>query len=196
MTKLMAKVLLGVIILAGLCMSTPLAAYADITYTLSCPQSAIKGAISYSVIGMYRSIFKDCSGKIVYDSLQAQVKSVEISITTASLESDCKWCDRIVRSKQVLDAAAYPVITFKSENFENKEDGPWASGIFNLHGVAKNLRAPFDLKEQNDNTLSLTGTWELRRKDFNIIWNRWLDYGGILVGDYITVNWQVKAHKT
>ena len=191
----MTKVLPGMIILVGLCASMPLNAYADATYAFSCHESSIKGAVAYSVIGMYRSIFRECSGKIVYDSLKSQVKSVEISIITTSIESSCKWCDNIIKSKQVLNAAAYPVITFKSDNFENKEDGPWASGVFDLHGITKNLRFPFDLKEQNDNTLSLTGTWDLRRKDFNIIWNRWLDYGGILVGDYITVDWQVKAHK-
>ncbi len=179
-----------------LCILAPLAAYADTTYTFSCPESSIKGAISYSIIGMYHSIFKECSGKIVYDRLLSQVKSVEISITTASLESDCKWCDNIVRSKHVLNAAAYPVITFKSNNFENKKGGCWVSGIFDLHGVAKNLRSPFDLEEQNDNTLFLTGTWELRGKDFNIIWSGWLDWGGFLVGDYITVDWHVIAHKT
>jgi len=183
------------IILVGLCMSTPLAAYADATYTFSCPESSIKGAISYSVIGMYRSIFKECSGKFVYDSLHKQIKSVEISITTASIKSSCKWCDNIIRSKQVLDVAAYPVITFKSDNFENKEGVSWTSGIFDLHGVAKNLWSPFDLKEQNDHTLFLKGMWKFSRKNFNIIWNRLLDHGGILVGDYITVDWQVKARK-
>jgi len=189
----LTKIVTGTIFI--LCMSTPLAAYADATYAFSCPESSIKGAIPYSVIGMYRSIYKECSGKIVYDGLRRQVKSVEISITTASIKSGCKWCDNIVRSKRVLDAAAYPVITFKSENFENKENGPWASGIFDLHGVAKNLRSRFDLEEQNDHTLFIKGIWKINRKKFNIIWNKFLDHGGILVGDYFTVDWQVKARK-
>ncbi len=193
---LMTKMLLGLIILVGLCTSTPLAAYADTTYGFSCHESSIKGAVPYVVIGTYRSIFRECSGKIVYDMLKARIKSVELSITIASLESNCKWCDDIVKSKRVLDAASYPVIIFKSKNFGNTEDAPWVSGLFGMHGVTKNLQASFELKEQNNNILFLKGMWKINRKDFNIIWNRWLDHGGILVGDYITVDWQVKAHKT
>ncbi len=191
----MTKMLLGLIILVGLCTSTPLAAYADTTYGFSCHESSIKGAVPYVVIGTYRSIFRECSGKIVYDILKNQVKSVELSISIAGLESNCKWCDDIVKSKRVLDAASYPVITFKSDHFEKKKDAPWTSGIFNLHGVAKNLRFPFELREQKDNSLSLTGIWKLNRKNFNIIWNRLLDHGCILVGNYITVDWHVIAHK-
>jgi len=191
----MTKSLLAMIILAGLSMPRPLAAYADVTYTFSCPESSINGAISYSVIGMYRSIFKECSGKIVYDTRHKQFKSVELSIITASIKSSCKWCDDIVRSEKALNAAAFPAITFKSADFENKEDGFWVLGAFDLHGITKNLRSRFDFKEENNHTLFIKGMWKFNRKNFNIIWNKFLDHGGILVGDYFTVDWQVKAHK-
>ena len=41
--------------------------------------------------------------------------------------------------------------------------------------------------------LDLNGSWTINRKDFNIIWNKLLDHGGIIVGDHFTVDWGIKA---
>ena len=41
--------------------------------------------------------------------------------------------------------------------------------------------------------LDLKGTWIINRKDFNIIWNKYLDQGGIVVGDILTVDWGIKV---
>ena len=42
--------------------------------------------------------------------------------------------------------------------------------------------------------LIVKGSWQFNRKDFNIIWNHLLDRGGVLVGDYVTVDWGIRAY--
>ncbi len=191
----MIRILSGFFVLWGALFLMPIRAHADSNYVFSCPESSIKGGIPYSVIGMYSSIYKECSGKIIFDDQSRQIKSVNFNIKTSSIESNCKWCDEIVRSNKVLDVTKYPAINFKSINLENKDGISWVQGSFDLHGVTRNMRSSFEFTEDKNNTLLVSGVWKINRKDFNIIWNKLLDHGGILVGDFITVNWQVKAYK-
>ncbi len=191
----MIKAILGAAVLIGLCTILPFGAHADTSYSLTCPESTFKGTIAYSVIGLYRSIYKECNGKVIYDGTLGKVRSIEINISSASVESSCRWCDDIVRSKQVLDAKTYPHIIFKSNGIENTDGGLWLIGRFYLHGFSKMIRSRFDVKVQKENTLLINGTWKFNRKDFNVIWNTLLDHGGILVGDYITVDWSLKGHQ-
>lgn len=170
-------------------------ALADSSYTFSCESSQIKGSIKYSVIGKYLSDFGVCSGIIVYDELEKEVKSVQLNIETRSIHSSCGWCDKIVVSKKLLDANQYPQIVFRGETFEKDDQGHWVQGYIDLHGVRQNLRSEFSVKANDDGSLFLSGTWTLRRKDFGIVWNKVLDHGGVLVGDHITVDWVIQAQK-
>ncbi len=168
---------------------------ADSQYAFSCDQAKIKGSIKYSVLGRYNSNFKECSGIIIYDEIHKQIKSVELKIQTASIHSDCQWCDKIVISKQLLDSARYPLIIFKGQDFKKDSQGYLVKGFIDLHGVTKDFSSRFNFDEDTDGKLSLKGKWVLYRKDFKIIWNKVLDQGGVLVGDHITVDWEILADK-
>ncbi len=132
---------------------------------------------------------------IIYDQLQKQVKSVELQIKTKSIHSECQWCDKIVISKQLLDAEKYSSIVFEGKDFKKDSEGFWVKGSISLHGVKKELNSKFFLEENTDGTLNLKGKWVLRRKDFKIVWSNILDHGGVLVGDHITVDWEIRAKK-
>lgn len=182
-----------VVILPGVMLALSGHSFADTVYIVDCKNSSINGRIKYSVIGQYRSNFKECSGRIIYDKDQRQIKSVVLEIRSKSIHSNCRWCDDIVRSKQLLDTEQHPLITFKADVIENKNDAYVASGDLNLHGITRELNANFVIEDRSDDVLEARGQWILRRKDFGITWNRLLDHGGVLVGDHITVDWHIKA---
>ena len=167
--------------------------FAESQYVFNCDDSKIKGSIKYSVIGRYHSDFKECSGMIIYDKLKKEVKHVQLEIKTKSIHSDCEWCDKVVVSKQLLDADRYPLIVFNGKDFEREADGYRVKGVIDLHGVKKVFDSQFSAAESGDGNLYLKGAWVLRRKDFNITWNAVLDHGGVLVGDHITVDWEIQA---
>ncbi len=169
--------------------------FADSQYAFNCDAAKIKGSIKYSVLGRYNSGFKECSGIISYDEIQKQIKSVELQIKTESIHSDCQWCDKIVISKQLLDFTKYPLIVFEGKDFKKDTEGYWVKGFINLHGVTKDLNSRFEFSENTDGNLLLKGQWVLRRKDFGITWNKFLGQGGVLVGDHITVDWEILAKK-
>jgi polyisoprenoid-binding protein YceI len=169
--------------------------FAESQYAFTCDGSKIKGSIKYSVIGRYNSDFKECSGMIVYDAHEKQFKSVQLKIKTKSIHSNCEWCDKIVISKQLLNAEQYPLIVFEGKDFKKDSEGYWVKANIDLHGVTKELNSQFNVEENIAGYLSAKGKWILRRKDFNIIWNKILDHGGVLVGDHITVDWEILAKK-
>ncbi len=168
---------------------------ADSQFAFHCDASKIKGSIKYSVLGRYNSDFKECSGVIIYDAIQKQVKSVRLEIKAHSIHSNCEWCDKIVISKQLLNAEKYPSIVFEGKDFKKDDKGYWVKGVINLHRVTKDLNSQFNVMEDVDGNLSLKGQWVLRRKDFHIVWSKVLDHGGVLVGDHITVDWEIQAKK-
>ncbi len=120
--------------------------FAESQYAFTCFESKIKGSIKYSVIGRYNSDFKECSGMIIYDELKRQVKSVRLKIKTKSIHSNCEWCDKIVISKQLLDADRYPLIVFEGRDFKKDSEGYWVKGVIGLHGVTKDLNSQFNVE--------------------------------------------------
>ncbi len=156
-------------------------------------ETKIKASIKYSVIGRYNAQFNDFKGSVEVDEASRQVKSVLLEIKTATIESDCKWCDRIVRSDQLLAVNKYPRIVFKSNEIIREASGYTVKGVLDFHGVKKELSLPFQAVITATD-LDIKGVWVIQRKDFNITWNKLLDQGGVLVGNHITVDWGIKAN--
>jgi polyisoprenoid-binding protein YceI len=191
----MKSILSRLIIIIFLLGASAYPAFADSQYVFTCDTSKIKGSIKYSVLGRYISDFKECAGSILYDELTKKIKSVRLEIKAKSIHSSCQWCDNIVISKKLLDTEQYPLIVFESKDFKKDSEGYWANGMIDMHGVSQKLNSQFNVTENKSGELSLSGSWVLRRKDFKITWNKLLDHGGVLVGDHITVDWEVRAKK-
>ena len=161
-------------------------------------EARIDGSIPYSVIGKYRAQFRVFKGRITADDNFQDIKSVNLEIQAGSITSSSLWCDRLARSHRLLNAAKYPKIIFKSLSIIHHEGVYQVKGILAMHGVKRVMTFPFSIKRINrlqadEEILVIQGSWVFNRKDFNIVWNKVLDRGGIIVGDDVTVNWGIKA---
>jgi polyisoprenoid-binding protein YceI len=159
----------------------------------------IEGSISYTAIGQYKAQFKDFKGRITLDDRSQFIRSVYLDIKVKSITSNCRWCDRAARSHRLMNAAKYPDIIFKSGTIDHDRKGYKVKGILEMHGIKRVMTFPFNaaiIKDQKTQgrELLINGSWAINRKDFNIIWNKLLDRGGVLVGDYLTVHWGIKAY--
>ena len=152
----------------------------------------IEGSIPYTVLGHYKASFRVFKGRIVLDKESGQLESVYLEIEVKSLISSSVWCDRAARSRRLLNAARFPKIIFKSNKIIHDDEGFKVEGILQLHGIKRAMIFPFSVKRLNHG-LVIQGAWNIDRRDFNIIWNKYLDHGGILVGNIFTVNWRIKA---
>lgn len=161
-------------------------------------ETKITGAIPYSVIGQYTVHFSAFKGRITLDRNSERIQSVYLEIDANSIRSNCPWCDKLARSRKLLNTARYPKIIFKSDKILQDENGFQVKGFLEMHGVKRRMTFPFKMGVITDprtkrKGFDLQGIWSINRKDFNIIWDKYLDRGGVLVGDHFTVDWAIKV---
>ena len=174
--------------------------YAEDIYQIDPAQSSIQCSIKYTLIGRYNARFETFGGTINFNPKKFTQSRIQLAIKTESLKSKFSTLDRMARSKRLLDAAQFPEMTFQSNALEQKEDQFFITGVFNLHGVTKELTLPFTMQgpfkdDQGRDYLLATGIWRINRKDFKVIWSQTLDHGGIIVGDTVTIRWEIVAVK-
>lgn len=161
-------------------------------------ETKIVGSIPYSVIGKYKAQFSAFKGRIALDLDLQRVQSVYLEIEANSIQSNCPWCDKLARSRRLLNTARFPRIIFKSSKIIQDAKGFKVNGVLLMHGITRRMTFPFKaiiIIDQNTRRkfLELQGSWLINRKDFNIIWNKLLDRGGVVVGNTLTVDWGIKV---
>lgn len=144
--------------------------------------------------------FREYDGTIWLDRAKPGDSKVEITIQTASIDTDNDRRDTHLKSADFFDAAKYPVITFKSTRVQPKgKDLYHVTGELSIHGVKKTVTVPvrhtgfLNLGKQEKAGFELT--IPISRKDFGIAWNRTSDRGGVMLGDEVEVTVLVEANK-
>jgi polyisoprenoid-binding protein YceI len=169
--------------------------YAHETMSFGPKEAKIEGSIKYSLIGKYIANFKRFQGKVTLDGPWPE--SVCLYIDAASIKSNCPWCDKIVRSRRLLNTAHYPQVVFKSDKIIRAAEGYNVKGTLEMHGIKRPMIFPFKVQTIIDprtktRLLAMEGKWRINRKEFNIVWNKLLDHGGVLVSDEFIVDWKLK----
>ena len=194
--KSLAIFLFGFTVLVG---TATALSYGEGVITFGPKETKIIGSIPYTVIGKYIAQFSAFKGRITLDEKAYQIQSVYLEIEASSIESNCPWCDRVARSRRLLYTAQYPNIIFKSDQIIHDANGYRVKGVLGMHGVKRRMAFPFQVEIIIDQRtkrkeLDFKGTWSINRKEFNIIWNKYLDQGGIIVGDHLKVDWGIKVY--
>jgi polyisoprenoid-binding protein YceI len=90
--------------------------------------------------------FTQFEGKIVFDDKDVTKSSVNVTIKTASINTDVAARDNDLKSPRFFDVEKFPEITFQSKSIEKKGDGYVAHGTLTIHGVSKDVDLPFEIK--------------------------------------------------
>jgi len=84
--------------------------------------------------------FNDFNGEFTYDEKNPAKSSVNVTIKTASVDSNHAERDKHLRSGDFLNASKYPTATFKSTKVVSDEKGEAEiHGEFTLNGVTKTI---------------------------------------------------------
>ena len=82
--------------------------------------------------------FNTFEGTFSYDADKPAANKVEVTIDTASVDSNHAERDKHLRSDDFLDVKTFPQARFVSTKYEDKGDGTAVlTGDFTLHGVTK-----------------------------------------------------------
>jgi polyisoprenoid-binding protein YceI len=145
--------------------------------------------------------FKEFSGTIDYDEKDITKSSVQVTIKTASIDTESERRDNDLRSPNFFDAANFPEITFVSKKIEKRGDGYVAIGDLTMRGITKEITLSFTIlgtvKDQRGNTrLGLESHGSLNRFDYGVKSDHRLDNGGLVVSEQVELNLAIAARTT
>jgi polyisoprenoid-binding protein YceI len=152
---------------------------------------------SYSHFGFSKQLsrFDKTTGTIVIDR-EAKTGSVDITISTTSVDTGSTEFNQHIQAEDFLDTAKYPTATFKSTKVTFKGDQPaTVEGNLTLKGVTKPVTLQVEsfllmahpIKKVD--ALGANASAKVKRSDFNM--GKYAPY----VGDDVTLDIAVEAVK-
>ena len=172
------------------------------TWNIDPVHSVAEFKVKHMMISNVKGQFTGVQGVLVLDETDLTRSHVEASIEAASITTRDAQRDTHLKSADFLDVEKFPTLSFKSTRISRTGAGELAvAGDLTIHGVARNVIFTVEgptppAKDPWGNTrLGLSATTKISRKDFGLNWNAALETGGILVGDEVTITFDVQFEK-
>jgi polyisoprenoid-binding protein YceI len=107
-------------------------------YVVSPELSAVTFTVYKWTVLKEEGRFKDVSGRVHYDPARPQDSAVDITIETASIDTNNMGRDSVLRSDDFFDVQRYPTMRFVSRRVEPRSDKAFAvHGDLTIHGVTQ-----------------------------------------------------------
>lgn len=167
-------------------------------YTIDVAHSLLGFGVKHMVITTVNGKFNDFSGTIVYDESDISKLRAEVTIKTASIDTDNPKRDDHLRSPDFFDAANNPEIKFVSKKAVTDGDQHIMYGDLTIRGVTKEVAIPFSVTQKivdpwGNTRRGMEGSLKINRQDFGVKWNKQLDAGGLVVSDDVKITLQIEA---
>ena len=183
-------------LLAGLLLLCGSAMAAD-QYKIDPVHSNVGFAVKHMVVNTVHGRFNDWSGDITYDDKDPAKSSVNVTIKTASINTENSDRDTHLKSPDFLDVQKFPEISFQSKSVDKQSDGFVAHGVLTIRGVSKNVDLPFKIngpiKVGDSNLLGAEASLTINRQDYGVAWSKSLAPGELVVANDVKIDINVEA---
>ena len=185
------------------------AAAASRTFAIDSNASNVRAHVGKTGIGSFAGhehevVARSMQGEVVADFEDLSRSSVDVTVSARALTvseegepaGDAPKVQHAMRGPNVLYAARYPAIRFRSRRITGKQLSPGSyeltiAGDLSLHGAAKGIEVPLRV-ELNGDTLTGTGKMVVKQTDFGI--KPTMAAGGLVqVEDEVTVTFRITA---
>jgi len=169
------------------------------TYVIDATHSQIGFGARHAMVTKVRGTFNDFSGTGFFDAETPANSNLQLNIKAASIDTRNADRDAHLRSNDFFDMEQFPEITFVSSAFEKAEADTYrVTGDLTIKGVTKAVT--FDLEYTGSATdpyqnqrIGFEGKTTINRTDWGISFNAALETGGLLVGEKITLEFEISA---
>jgi len=158
--------------------------------------------VRHMMITNVKGHFTGVTGVLTLDGQDITKSHVEASIDAASINTREADRDTHLKSADFLDVEKFPKLTFTSTRVARTGDGELqVEGDLTIHGVTRKVTfavegpTPPGKDPWGNTRIGWTATTKINRKDFGLNWNAALETGGILVGEEVTITFDVEAIK-
>jgi len=172
------------------------------TYTIDPAHSRIGFVARHAMVTKVRGAFNEFTGTAVLDGANPANSTATVTIKAASIDTRNAQRDEHLRSNDFLSMDEYPEITFVST--AARQTGPEEfelTGDLTLKGVTNRVTVPFSYEGSATDPfgnfrVGFEGSVAINRKDYGVTWNAALEGGGVLVGDKVTLEFEISAVKS
>ena len=106
-------------------------------YKVDLSHAFIQFEISHLGFSTLTGRFNDFGGTFSWDQATPAGAAIEITVKTASIDSNWAERDKHLRSDEFLDVEKFPTAVFKSTGYAGDAAGGTMEGTLSLHGVTK-----------------------------------------------------------
>lgn len=185
---------------AALLLSVPAFA-APTAWAIDPVHSVATFSVRHMVVSNVRGELGKITGTLTLDRGDLTKSTVEASIDVIAISTRDEKRDTHLKSPDFFDTAKFPTITFKSTKVEKGVKGKLkVTGDLTMHGVTKpvvlDVEGPSaEVSAWGMTATGFSATTKLDRQAFGISFSKALDNGGAVVGNEISVQLELEAHK-
>lgn len=137
-------------------------------------------AIEFRILHLGYSVltgrFNDFGGSFTWDKDNPEASSINVTIKTASIDSNHAERDKHLREEDFLNVDKYPEATFESTKYNGDADAGTLEGILTLHGVSKPIAIDVKFIGEGDDPwggyrAGFEGSVSIRRSDFGMMYD-------------------------
>lgn len=166
------------------------------TWAVDRSHSNVAFRVKHLGLAKTRGRFTAFDGTVVVADDPADSR-VDVSIETASVDSNDEQRDAHLRGADFFDVENHPAITYRSTAVRGAGERWQVEGDLTINGVTR----PVALDVQFDGVATdpwggtragFTASAQVNREDFGLTWNAALEAGGFLVGKTVTIDLDVE----
>jgi len=164
------------------------------TWEIDPAHASVEFRVRHLMVTWVKGTFPDVAGTVDIDETDLTKSQVNVTIGTASIDTNNVKRDEHLRSGDFFDTARYPTMTFVSKKIV-AEGGLLRQviGDLTIRGTTREVTLSVGeltpaVKDPWGNTRrGATATAEINRKDFGLTWNKAMETGGMVVGDEVRI---------
>lgn len=172
------------------------------TWNIDPAHTTAEFKVRHMMITNVKGHFTGVTGVLTLDEQDITKSHVEASVDAASINTREADRDTHLKSADFLDVEKFPTMTFSSTRVTRTGEGEaQVEGDLTIHGVTRKVEfavegpTPPGKDPWGNTRIGWTATTKINRKDFGLTWNAALETGGILVGDDVTITFDIEAIK-
>jgi polyisoprenoid-binding protein YceI len=169
------------------------------TYNIDPSHSRIGFSVRHAMVTKVHGTFDDFEGHGYFDPEYPSKSSLTLTIKATSIDTRNADRDAHLRSSDFFDMDTYPLITFASTSVEKLHDELYrVTGDLIIKGIAKGIVMDLAytgaaIDPYKNHRIGFEGTTTVDRGDWGLIFNAALETGGVLVGENVTLEFDVSA---
>ena len=172
------------------------------TWKIDPSHSAAEFKVRQMMISFVKGKFSGRSGVLKLEENDYTHSVVEVSIPAASVSTVDEKLDAHLKEADFFDVQNFPTLTFKSTSIRSLGDRDYeVTGDLTIRGVTKSvILSVRDLSQPSkdpwgNQRIGLSASATINRKEFGLVWNAPLEFGGVLVGDEVAITLDVQFIK-